>query len=81
MGKPQIMNFHRVFPLISPSILGFYPYFWVDTQINKCRQNLQKNSPPYIDDDSEAGCIDVHRTQHFLQNIVRAEAGEQMSQG
>ena len=25
--SPQIIHFHRVFPLFSPSILG-YPYFW-----------------------------------------------------
>ena len=26
--SPQIIHFKRVFPLFSPSILGFSPYFW-----------------------------------------------------
>ena len=33
MGIPQIIQFHKGFPLFSPSILGENPYFWFNTQI------------------------------------------------
>ena len=33
VGNPQIIHFHRVFPLFSPSILGLFPLF-LETPIN-----------------------------------------------